>query len=142
MTVLSTTSSRSDHSEFLSPIEEVIEDARNGKMFILVDAEERENEGDLVIPAQMATPDAINFMAKHGRGLICLALTQERAKQLRLELMSRSNLSRLSTAFTVSIEAREGGAAVARTPLLLRARELSGSLDRKRSALSHTTSQS
>jgi len=108
VTILSATSSRSDHSEFLSPIEEVIEDARNGKMFILVDAEERENEGDLVIPAQMATPDAINFMAKHGRGLICLALTQERAKQLRLELMSRSNLSRLSTAFTVSIEAREG----------------------------------
>jgi 3,4-dihydroxy 2-butanone 4-phosphate synthase/GTP cyclohydrolase II len=96
------------HSQFLSPIEEVIEDARNGKMFILVDAEERENEGDLVIPAQMATPDAINFMAKHGRGLICLALTPERAKQLRLELMSRSNRSRLSTAFTVSIEAREG----------------------------------
>ncbi len=96
------------HHQFLSPIEEVIEDARNGRMFILVDAEERENEGDLVIPAQMATPDAINFMAKHGRGLICLALTPERAKQLHLELMSRSNRSRHSTAFTVSIEAREG----------------------------------
>jgi 3,4-dihydroxy 2-butanone 4-phosphate synthase / GTP cyclohydrolase II len=108
VTVLSTPTSRTEHREFLSPIEEVIEDARNGKMFILVDAEERENEGDLVIPAQMATPDAINFMAKHGRGLICLALTPERAKQLRLELMSRSNKSRLSTAFTVSIEAREG----------------------------------
>jgi 3,4-dihydroxy 2-butanone 4-phosphate synthase / GTP cyclohydrolase II len=92
----------------LSPIEEVIEDARNGRMFILVDAEERENEGDLVIPAQMATPDAINFMAKHGRGLICLTLTPERAKQLHLELMSSSNRSRHSTAFTVSIEAREG----------------------------------
>jgi len=105
---MSTTATRGAHSEFLSPIEEVIEDARNGKMFILVDAEERENEGDLVIPAQMATPDTINFMAKHGRGLICLALTPERAKQLRLELMSRSNRSRLSTAFTVSIEAREG----------------------------------
>jgi 3,4-dihydroxy 2-butanone 4-phosphate synthase/GTP cyclohydrolase II len=105
---MSKTSTRGAHSEFLSPIEEVIEDARNGKMFILVDAEERENEGDLVIPAQMATPDTINFMAKHGRGLICLALTPERAKQLRLELMSRSNRSRLSTAFTVSIEAREG----------------------------------
>ena len=65
--------------QFLSSIEEVVEDARNGRMFILVDAEERENEGDLVIPAQMATPDAINFMAKHGRGLICLALTPERA---------------------------------------------------------------
>jgi 3,4-dihydroxy 2-butanone 4-phosphate synthase / GTP cyclohydrolase II len=77
-------------------------------MFILVDAEERENEGDLVIPAQMATPDAINFMAKHGRGLVCLALAPERAKQLHLELMSRSNRARHSTAFTVSIEAREG----------------------------------
>ena len=77
-------------------------------MFILVDAEERENEGDLVIPAQMATPDVINFMAKHGRGLVCLALTPVRAQQLRLELMSRSNRSRHSTAFTVSIEAREG----------------------------------
>jgi 3,4-dihydroxy 2-butanone 4-phosphate synthase / GTP cyclohydrolase II len=94
--------------QFLSPIEDVIEDARNGRMFILVDAEERENEGDLVIPAQMATPDAINFMAKHGRGLVCLALTPERAKQLHLELMSRSNRARHSTAFTVSIEAREG----------------------------------
>jgi 3,4-dihydroxy 2-butanone 4-phosphate synthase/GTP cyclohydrolase II len=77
-------------------------------MFILVDAEERENEGDLVIPAQMATPEAINFMAKHGRGLICLALTPDRAKQLHLELMSRSNRARHTTAFTVSIEAREG----------------------------------
>ena len=96
------------HHQFLSSIEEVVEDARNGRMFILVDAEERENEGDLVIPAQMATPDAINFMAKHGRGLICLALTPERAKQLHLELMSRSNRSRHTTAFTVSIEAREG----------------------------------
>ncbi|MFO7477319.1 MAG: 3,4-dihydroxy-2-butanone-4-phosphate synthase [Methyloceanibacter sp.] len=94
--------------QFLSPIEEVVEDARNGRMFILVDAEERENEGDLVIPAQMATPDAINFMAKHGRGLVCLALTPERAKQLHLELMSRSNRTRHSTAFTVSIEAQEG----------------------------------
>ena len=82
--------SKARQHQFLSPIEEVIEDARNGRMFILVDAEERENEGDLVIPAQMATPDAINFMAKHGRGLICLALTPERAKQLHLELMSRS----------------------------------------------------
>jgi 3,4-dihydroxy 2-butanone 4-phosphate synthase / GTP cyclohydrolase II len=94
--------------QFLSEVEEVVEDARNGRMFILVDAEERENEGDLVIPAQMATPDAINFMAKHGRGLICLALNPERAKQLHLELMSRSNRSRHSTAFTVSIEAKEG----------------------------------
>src|SRR6476619_271628 len=77
-------------------------------MFILVDAEERENEGDLVIPAQMATPDAINFMTKHGRGLVCLSLNADRAKQLHLELMSRSNRARHSTAFTVSIEAREG----------------------------------
>ena len=100
--------SQTQYHPALSTIEEVIEDARNGRMFILVDAEERENEGDLVIPAQMATPDAINFMAKNGRGLICLALTQERAKQLHLELMSRSNRSRHTTAFTVSIEAREG----------------------------------
>jgi 3,4-dihydroxy 2-butanone 4-phosphate synthase/GTP cyclohydrolase II len=100
--------SRARDHQFLSPIEEVVEDARNGRMFILVDAEERENEGDLVIPAQMATPDTINFMAKHGRGLICLALTPERAKQLHLELMSSSNRARHSTAFTVSIEAREG----------------------------------
>ncbi|QKP78800.1 3,4-dihydroxy-2-butanone-4-phosphate synthase [Methyloligella sp. GL2] len=77
-------------------------------MFILVDAEERENEGDLIIPAQMATPDAINFMATHGRGLICLSLLQDRADQLRLELMARDNKSRHATAFTVAIEAREG----------------------------------
>ena len=92
----------------LSPIEEILDDARNGKMFILVDAEDRENEGDLVIPAQMVTPDAINFMAKHGRGLICLALMGERAAQLNLELMARHNESRNQTAFTISIEAREG----------------------------------
>jgi 3,4-dihydroxy 2-butanone 4-phosphate synthase/GTP cyclohydrolase II len=100
--------SHARHHPALSSIEEVVEDARNGRMFILVDAEERENEGDLVIPAQMATPDAINFMAKHGRGLICLALNPERAKRLHLELMPRSNLARRATAFTVSIEAREG----------------------------------
>ena len=93
---------------FISPIEEVIEDFRNGRMIILVDAEDRENEGDLVIPAQMATPEAINFMAKHGRGLICLSLTEGRAEQLRLEYMSRKNEARHRTAFTVSIEAREG----------------------------------
>jgi 3,4-dihydroxy 2-butanone 4-phosphate synthase / GTP cyclohydrolase II len=93
---------------FLSPIEEILEDLRNGRMIILVDAEDRENEGDLVIPAQMATPDAINFMAKHGRGLICLSLTQQRAAQLRLEFMARQNEARNRTAFTVSIEAREG----------------------------------
>jgi 3,4-dihydroxy 2-butanone 4-phosphate synthase/GTP cyclohydrolase II len=94
--------------EYLSSIEEVIEDARNGKMFILVDAEDRENEGDLVIPAQMCTPEAVNFMAKYGRGLICLTLTSERAKQLNLQFMSSNNQSRNQTAFTVSIEAREG----------------------------------
>ncbi len=98
----------SEFGDFLSPIEDVIEDARNGRMFILVDAEDRENEGDLVIPAQMATPDAVNFMAKHGRGLICLSLTQDRSKDLNLELMSTNNLSRHQTAFTVSIEAKDG----------------------------------
>ncbi len=98
----------SDSKAFLSSIEEVIEDARNGRMFVLVDAEERENEGDIVIPAQMCTPDAVNFMAKFGRGLVCLALTQERARQLNLRLMSAHNVSRLKTAFTVSIEAKEG----------------------------------
>ena len=88
--------------------EAIIDEARNGRMFILVDDEDRENEGDLVIPAQMATPDAINFMAKHGRGLVCLALTKERVDQLGLQPMSRSNGTRLETAFTTSIEAREG----------------------------------
>jgi 3,4-dihydroxy 2-butanone 4-phosphate synthase / GTP cyclohydrolase II len=92
----------------ISPIEEIVEEMQNGRMVILVDAEDRENEGDLVIPAQMATPDAINFMAKHGRGLICLALTQARAHDLRLEFMVRTNASRNRTAFTQSIEAREG----------------------------------
>ncbi|WP_340316210.1 3,4-dihydroxy-2-butanone-4-phosphate synthase [Rhizorhabdus argentea] len=92
----------------LSPIEEIIDEARNGRMFILVDDEDRENEGDLIIPAQMATPEAINFMAKHGRGLICLSLTQERVDQLGLPLMSRNNGTRHETAFTVSIEARDG----------------------------------
>jgi 3,4-dihydroxy 2-butanone 4-phosphate synthase/GTP cyclohydrolase II len=103
--------SRATYAEgkgFLSPIAEILEDLRNGRMIILVDAEDRENEGDLVIPAQMATPDAINFMAKHGRGLICLSLTQQRAAQLRLEYMARQNEARNRTAFTVSIEAREG----------------------------------
>jgi 3,4-dihydroxy 2-butanone 4-phosphate synthase/GTP cyclohydrolase II len=93
---------------FLSPIADIIEDLRNGRMIILVDAEDRENEGDLVIPAQMATPDAINFMAKHGRGLVCLSLTRQRADQLQLEYMSRQNEARQRTAFTVSIEARDG----------------------------------
>ena len=88
--------------------EALIEDARNGRMFILVDDEDRENEGDLVIPAQMATPDAINFMATHGRGLICLAMERQRIEALGLPLMARTNEGRFHTAFTVSIEAREG----------------------------------
>jgi 3,4-dihydroxy 2-butanone 4-phosphate synthase/GTP cyclohydrolase II len=93
---------------FLSTPEELIDEARNGRMFILADDEDRENEGDLVIPAQMATPDAINFMAKHGRGLICLALTKARVDQLGLPLMARQNGTRHETAFTTSIEARDG----------------------------------
>jgi len=95
-------------AEVLVGPEEIINEARNGRMFILVDDENRENEGDLVIPAQMATPDAVNFMARHGRGLICLALTKDRADTLGLEPMARTNRSRNETAFTVSIEAREG----------------------------------
>ena len=92
----------------LATVEEIIDEARNGRMFILVDDEDRENEGDLIVPAQMATPDAINFMAKHGRGLICLALTKNRVEQLGLNLMTKQNGTRHETAFTVSIEAREG----------------------------------
>ena len=93
---------------YLSPIENIIDEAKAGKMFILVDAEDRENEGDLVIPAIDATPDAINFMAKHGRGLICLPLAEEKADHLNLKLMSDDNKSRHKTPFTVSIEAKEG----------------------------------
>lgn len=92
----------------VSSVEEILEDARNGRMFILVDHEDRENEGDLVIPAQMATPEAINFMATYGRGLICLTLSGERCDALGLPLMASHNSSRHETAFTVSIEAREG----------------------------------
>ena len=92
----------------ISPIPEVIEDARQGRMYVLVDAEDRENEGDLIIPAQFATPAAINFMATHGRGLICLAFTAGRARALNLQPMAPRNQTRLETAFTVSIEAREG----------------------------------
>lgn len=94
--------------DFLSHTAEIIEEARNGHMFILVDDENRENEGDLVIPAQMATPNAINFMAKHGKGLICLALDKARVDRLELELMSADNRTRHETAFTVSIEAKDG----------------------------------
>ncbi len=103
-----TTRDEYDYSDAVSSIDEIIEDARNGRMFILVDHEDRENEGDLVIPAQMATPDAINFMATHGRGLICLTLPGTRIDALELPLMASSNSSRHETAFTVSIEAREG----------------------------------
>ncbi|MCO6417010.1 3,4-dihydroxy-2-butanone-4-phosphate synthase [Siccirubricoccus sp. KC 17139] len=99
---------KASFAEFISPTEELIEEARRGRMFILVDDEDRENEGDLVIPAQFATPDAINFMAKHARGLICLALARHRVEQLGLPLMAAANGTRHSTAFTVSIEAKEG----------------------------------
>jgi 3,4-dihydroxy 2-butanone 4-phosphate synthase/GTP cyclohydrolase II len=98
----------SSDTDYLSPIEDVIDDARKGRMFILVDDESRENEGDLVIPAEQATPETVNFMAKHGRGLICLALPRERVEQLGLHLMSPRNEARHQTAFTISIEAREG----------------------------------
>ena len=99
---------KDDFTEFLSPISDVIEDIRNGKMVVIVDDEDRENEGDLIVAGQMATPDAINFMAKYGRGLICLAMTGERVDQLGLSLMSSDNRSQFETAFTTSIEAREG----------------------------------
>jgi 3,4-dihydroxy 2-butanone 4-phosphate synthase/GTP cyclohydrolase II len=94
--------------DVMATAEQIIDEARNGRMFILVDDEDRENEGDLIVPAQMATPDAINFMAKHGRGLVCLALTAERVAQLGLQPMSRTNGTKLETAFMTSIEAREG----------------------------------
>ncbi|MCY4300792.1 MAG: 3,4-dihydroxy-2-butanone-4-phosphate synthase [Aestuariivita sp.] len=97
-----------DWTDAISTVEEIINEARNGRMYVLVDHEERENEGDLVIPAQMATPEVINFMATHGRGLICLSLTGERIDALGLDLMACNNSSRHETAFTVSIEAREG----------------------------------
>ena len=92
------------HEGFAS-IEEIVLEARNGKMFVLVDNEDRENEGDLIIPAQMATPDSINFMAKNGRGLVCLSLTSNRIEELGLSAMERRNPGKLDTAFTVSIEA-------------------------------------
>jgi len=95
-------------TDAISPIEDIIEDARNGRPYILVDAEDRENEGDVIIPAQFATPEQINFMAKHARGLICLSIPAERARALRLPPMASDNQSGHGTAFTVSIEAREG----------------------------------
>ena len=94
--------------DYIAQIEDVIEAGRSGKMFMLIDDEDRENEGDLVIPAQMCTPDAVNFMAKYGRGLICLALTQERAEQLKIPMMTQVNGTPNQTAFTVSIEANDG----------------------------------
>ena len=96
------------HDTPISAIEDIIEDARQGRPYILVDAEDRENEGDIIIPAQFATPDQINFMAKHARGLICLAITLERARQLRLPPMAVENGALHATAFTISIEAKEG----------------------------------
>ncbi|WP_137125369.1 3,4-dihydroxy-2-butanone-4-phosphate synthase [Roseomonas sp. HF4] len=99
---------RTSFHDFISPAEDLLEEARRGRMFVLVDDEDRENEGDLVIPAQFATPDAINFMARHARGLICLAMTRARVEQLALPLMAQSNGTRHQTAFTVSIEAKEG----------------------------------
>ena len=93
---------------YLSSIEDILEDARQGRIFILVDDEGRENEGDLIVPAAMATPEAINFMARYGRGLICLSLNGERVQKLGLPLMAQRNESRHGTAFTVSIEARQG----------------------------------
>jgi 3,4-dihydroxy 2-butanone 4-phosphate synthase/GTP cyclohydrolase II len=92
----------------ISSIEDILEDARNGRPYILVDAEDRENEGDVVIPAQMATPDIINFMARFARGLVCLSITGERARTLRLPPMVHDNGARNGTAFTVSIEAKDG----------------------------------
>jgi 3,4-dihydroxy 2-butanone 4-phosphate synthase/GTP cyclohydrolase II len=93
---------------WLSSIDDVIEDARQGRMFILVDDEDRENEGDLVIPAEKASADVINFMARYGRGLVCLSMTRQRVDELGLQPMTQKNQAQHQTAFTVSIEAREG----------------------------------
>ena len=94
---------KKNYYKFISPINEIIEDARNGKMYILVDEPDRENEGDLILPAQMVTPEAINFMAKFGRGLICLSLTKQRINELELPLMNPSNQKNDLTAFTISV---------------------------------------
>ena len=91
-----------------SKINHIINDAKRGKMFVLVDDEDRENEGDLIIPASKVSAKSINFMAKYGRGLICLALDQAQVNKLNLPLMSQTNKSRIQTAFTVSIEAKKG----------------------------------
>ncbi|WP_439543478.1 3,4-dihydroxy-2-butanone-4-phosphate synthase [Hyphomicrobium sp.] len=95
-------------SDQMSTTEEIIEEARAGRCFILVDDENRENEGDIVVPAQFATPGVVNFMAKHARGLICLALTTQRVNQLKLSAMAQSEIGGLQTAFTLSIEAKTG----------------------------------
>ena len=108
MTLQPVSKPRHDPVTAISPIADIIAEARNGKPFILVDADDRENEGDIIIPAQFATPDRINQMATHARGLICLTITAERARFLELEQMSQNNRSGHGTAFTVSIEAREG----------------------------------
>lgn len=100
--------SGNDDRPALVGIEEIINEARNGRMYILVDDEDRENEGDLIIPAQMATPNAVNFMATYGRGLICLALSRSRVEALGLEPMTANNTESMQTAFTISIEAKEG----------------------------------
>ncbi|NNE50186.1 MAG: 3,4-dihydroxy-2-butanone-4-phosphate synthase, partial [Altererythrobacter sp.] len=100
--------SDNDDRPALVGIEEIIDEARNGRMYILVDDEDRENEGDLIIPAQMATPNAVNFMATYGRGLICLALSRSRVEALGLEPMTANNTESMQTAFTISIEAKEG----------------------------------
>src|SRR5574342_591498 len=89
-------------------IEEAIEDIRRGKMVILVDDEDRENEGDLTMAAEKVTPEAINFMAKYGRGLICLSMTPEKCDELQLPMMASKNTSSFGTGFTVSIEAKKG----------------------------------
>ena len=106
----------------LSPIEDIIENARNGQMYILIDEANRENEGDLILPAQKITSEAINFMSKYGRGLICLALTKQRINELELPLMNPSNQKNDLTAFTISIEAKEGistGISAAEIPVLI-----------------------
>jgi 3,4-dihydroxy 2-butanone 4-phosphate synthase/GTP cyclohydrolase II len=97
-----------ERSTAFATVEEAIEDIRRGRFVVVVDAADRENEGDLTIAAQFATPEAINFMATHGRGLICLCLTEERCDELRLRPMTERNETPFGTAFTISIEAREG----------------------------------
>ena len=92
----------------LNTINEAIEDLKNNKVIIVVDDENRENEGDFIYPAEIISPDVVNFMATHGRGLICLALTSNQVDKLKLPLMSRKNKSRMQTAFTISIEAKKG----------------------------------